>query len=196
MITKIVLLTDSVIIAEGIKQLLVDSPHFKIVATCATLDRAEQSVILHQATMLILDPRIIDYSRRSSVRHLFHDTVLVALTLHYAEQELLRQYNGIIEITSSRKEMEKTLQVALQRYTTINDTVDIDNYELSKRETEVLIGLANGLQNKEIAENLCISVHTVVSHRKNIIEKTGIKSVAGLTVYALMKNLIDGDDVI
>ena len=45
--------------------------------------------------------------------------------------------------------------------------------------------------NKEIADHLRISVHTVVSHRKNITSKTGIKTIAGLTVYALLNNLLD-----
>ena len=65
------------------------------------------------------------------------------------------------------------------------------NYELTKRETAVLVELAQGKTNKEIADALNVSVHTVISHRKNISHKTGIKSVAGLTVYAMLNNLID-----
>ena len=67
---------------------------------------------------------------------------------------------------------------------------------LTKRETAVLIEVAKGLQNKEIAAKLNVSVFTVTTHRKNIVRKTGIKSVAGLTVYALLNNLIDEDTVI
>ena len=48
-----------------------------------------------------------------------------------------------------------------------------------------------GKTNKEIADALNVSVHTVISHRKNITHKTGIKSVAGLTVYAMLNNLVD-----
>ena len=64
------------------------------------------------------------------------------------------------------------------------------SYELSQREREVLVLVAQGMQNKEIADKLCISVHTVMSHRKNIVAKTGIRSVAGLTVYAMVNKLI------
>ncbi|MBR5720727.1 MAG: helix-turn-helix transcriptional regulator [Bacteroidales bacterium] len=64
-----------------------------------------------------------------------------------------------------------------------------ESYELSERETSVLILVAKGLSSKEIAENLNISVHTVNTHRKNITHKTGIKSVAGLAVYAMIHNL-------
>ena len=59
----------------------------------------------------------------------------------------------------------------------------------------VLVLVAKGMANKEIADRLNISIHTVMSHRKNIAHKTGIKSVAGLTVYALLNNLLDASDV-
>ena len=51
--------------------------------------------------------------------------------------------------------------------------------------------MARGMLNKEIADYYNISVYTVITHRKNITRKTGIKTVAGLTVYALLNNLID-----
>ncbi len=61
---------------------------------------------------------------------------------------------------------------------------------LSERETEVLVELAHGLSNKEIADRLNISVHTVISHRKNIVQKTGITSLPELTLYALSRRLL------
>lgn len=63
--------------------------------------------------------------------------------------------------------------------------------ELSDREKEILVNVAQGLLNKEIADRLNISINTVITHRKNITRKTGIKTVAGLTVYAILNNLID-----
>lgn len=61
---------------------------------------------------------------------------------------------------------------------------------LTNRETEVLRLVTQGLMNKEIADKLGISLHTVISHRKNLTEKLGIKTVSGLTVYAMMHKLI------
>jgi len=66
---------------------------------------------------------------------------------------------------------------------------------LSEREKEILVGVAKGLLNKEIADMYNISPYTVITHRKNITRKTGIKSVAGLTVYALLNGLIDVNSV-
>ena len=71
------------------------------------------------------------------------------------------------------------------------DTPGEKGEELSSREKEILVCVAKGMLNKEIADAENISIHTVITHRKNITRKTGIKTVAGLTVYALLNNLID-----
>lgn len=63
--------------------------------------------------------------------------------------------------------------------------------ELSDREQDVLVQVVHGLSNKEIADVLCISTHTVMSHRKNIARKLNIHSTAGLTIYAIVNKLVD-----
>jgi regulator of cell morphogenesis and NO signaling len=63
--------------------------------------------------------------------------------------------------------------------------------ELSEREKDVLIQVVKGLSNKEIADVLCISMHTVISHRKNIARKLNIHSTAGLTIYAIVNKMVD-----
>lgn len=64
-----------------------------------------------------------------------------------------------------------------------------EDYDLSDREQEVLVLVAQGLSSKEIAAKLNIAVNTVNTHRKSITKKTGIKSVAGLAVYAMLKKI-------
>lgn len=65
------------------------------------------------------------------------------------------------------------------------------NEALSERERDVLIQIVRGLSNKEIADALYISVHTVITHRKNITRKLNIHSTAGLTIYAIVNNLVN-----
>jgi DNA-binding NarL/FixJ family response regulator len=62
---------------------------------------------------------------------------------------------------------------------------------LSAREIEVLTLIAKGMLNKEIADKLNIGITTVISHRRNIIEKLGMRSVSALTIYAVMRGYID-----
>ncbi len=63
--------------------------------------------------------------------------------------------------------------------------------ELSEREKDVLIGVVEGLSNKEIADKLHLSQHTIITHRKNIARKLNIHSTAGLTIYAIVNKMIE-----
>jgi regulator of cell morphogenesis and NO signaling len=99
-----------------------------------------------------------------------------------------------------------TLETDLRKHTIIEDRIlipavnhledsdDTDSVapgdKLSAREIEILAGVAQGLLNKEIAAKYNLSIHTVITHRKNIARKTGIKTIAGLTAYAILNNLI------
>ncbi len=99
--------------------------------------------------------------------------------IHYNDEEV-----KILECLSKLK------QACLKK-----EESEIEDGPISAREKNILKHVALGLTNKEIADQLFISVHTVVTHRKNITQKLGIKSVSGLTVYAILNNLITMDEV-
>jgi DNA-binding CsgD family transcriptional regulator/iron-sulfur cluster repair protein YtfE (RIC family) len=67
--------------------------------------------------------------------------------------------------------------------------------DLSEREKDIVCAVAKGLSNKEIADSLFLSVHTVITHRRNISRKLAIHSPAGLTVYAILNKLIDIEEL-
>ena len=107
------------------------------------------------------------------------------------DESTLKYFDGIIGINDSKLKIINKLNQIAQ-----SDKGDrSDDVELSKREIDVLVAVAKGMMNKEIADMMNLSIHTVISHRKNITHKTGIKSVSGLTVYALLNNLIDENEV-
>ena len=66
---------------------------------------------------------------------------------------------------------------------------------LSVREREIVVCVVKGLTNREIAEQLYLSAHTVITHRRNIARKLQIHSASGLTVYAIVNKLIELDDI-
>ncbi len=194
---KIVLGESSEIIAGGFARILENSAIFEVVATVEKFERIEEKLILQKPEILVLNPSLPGIARVDSITSAFPDfpnLTIVALVHNYVEQSALKRFHGIIEINDSRQSIENKLKEALSGRE--QEDEEENDYELSERETEVLVSVAKGLQNKEIADKLSISVHTVISHRKNIVAKTGIKSVAGLTVYALLHNLITESDII
>ena len=72
----------------------------------------------------------------------------------------------------------------------INQTPQSDE-QLSDREKDVIVALVQGMTNKEIADHLFISINTVITHRRNIARKLQLHSPAGLTIYAIVNNLVD-----
>ena len=83
----------------------------------------------------------------------------------------------------------------IKKLTEANEELSSQLSELSVREKDVLTQVAMGLSNKEIADKLFISIHTVITHRKHITDKLGIKSISGLTVYAILNKLINTDNI-
>jgi DNA-binding CsgD family transcriptional regulator len=103
-------------------------------------------------------------------------------------------YDEIIEYADNEKilyhKMEKTLQKLVKPHFSLRANEDV-----SQREKEVLRLVALGMTNREIADRLFISAHTVITHRKNITAKLGIKTIAGLTVYAVINKLISAEEL-
>ncbi len=77
----------------------------------------------------------------------------------------------------------------------IHNKTENDQQNLTARELTILKKVTLGLTNQQIADGLFLSIHTVMTHRKNITKKLGIKTVSGLTVYALMNKLVDMGEI-
>ena len=114
---------------------------------------------------------------------------VVSLYENKTEANSNENYDCRMPIRASSEQIQKLLNPYLHQ-----DQSTIDKKKsssLTEREIDVVKLVALGKINKEIADELCISIHTVISHRKNITEKLGIKSISGLTVYAILNKLID-----
>lgn len=193
---KIVVIEPSTIICAGIKSLLTPYTEFEVNHTFADLAHFIERISITPADIVLMNPSQLDYQKRMNLKSVLPvapGTLVFALLYGYAETEVLKQYNGTIEITDDAAAIVRKLKQVIESNQETTDTTD--NYELSDREREILASVARGMTNKEIADTHNISIHTVISHRKNISRKTGIKTVAGLTVYALLNNLIDQSDI-
>jgi len=147
---------------------------------------------------LILDAENIEETEEFRNKHKIHILISTDEFMPLFEtQEFLLKYiikhdkkskgKNILNILNPKNILVDQLSNDIDKLKPIRET---EEQQLSAREVSVLIQVANGKTNKEIADRLFISVHTVITHRKNITHKLGIKTVSGLTMYAIIHNLI------
>lgn len=131
-------------------------------------------------------------ARQFKQRHPQSEVPLWALLTHYTDPAILAHYDNSIGIYDSSDNI-----ATLLRNTIAADRSDTDNEgeTLSQREREVLVCVAKGMTNREIAATLILSVHTIITHRRNITRKLQIHSASGLAFYALTNGLVSAEDL-
>ena len=189
---KVLIIEPSEIIKAGLKAIIDSTGSFEVVACCDDLTNIEEKIAYRHPNIIITNPTVIPYSRQMALPQAMSDDgeiANVALVHQYTDPAALRLFDATIDIRDSREALAEALtSLENENRKTKKNT---DSSDLTKRETDILILVAKGMMSKEIADKLNISIHTVISHRKNITKKTGIKSVAGLAVYAMLNNLMD-----
>lgn len=186
---RIAIVEPSVIIAQGVASILAASGEADVVAIYPTLRAYADRLNVKDVEVVVVGSQVaVGVQLRSELQ----GVAVVLLSTTVVDEDVLRQVDGVINIYDDEAALMRKVRTAVEQGETNPYS---DSHDLSERERDVLILVAKGMANKEIADRLNISIHTVMSHRKNITHKTGIKSVAGLTVYALLNNLLDQSDV-
>ncbi|MBE6240870.1 MAG: response regulator transcription factor [Bacteroidales bacterium] len=193
---KVLLIIPSKIVARGLEAVLGELGEFRVEGILTDLSHANEARLRNMdADVIVIDPIVFDYVSRMSGRSRLaehSDAAVIAIKTTPMDDEQTRQYDGIINMYDDPVTIVKKLRESLSVHEVAPSA---DDYDLSAREKEILVCVAKGMLNKEIADFYNISIHTVITHRKNITRKTGIKTVAGLTVYALLNNLIDSSAI-
>ena len=195
MSNRVIICEASEIIANGLYDIVRGMAGVAVSSRIDTPESLSEKILATDCNILIINPVLLGFSDRNLPSQLvreYPNLNIVALVTSYVEPASLKHYDGVIEINDPKLKVINKLNDIAQNKEKAEKTDDV---ELSKREIDVLVAVAKGLMNKEIADQMNISIHTVISHRKNITRKTGIKSVSGLTVYALLNNLIDENEV-
>ena len=193
---KIIIVEPSPIVSAGLASYFDDINQVSIVSQLDRIDRMEEKLAAYNPDILIINPLLIAYDTNEHFLKIcrdFSNVIPVALVTSYVDTGILKQFKDVIEINDSKQKVVTKIFNLLSDNKLTQDKPE--SVELSNRETDVLVALVKGLTNKEISDKLYISVHTVITHRKNIVRKTGIKSVSGLTVYALLNNLVDESEI-
>lgn len=148
----------------------------------------EPAAKLKELKMLIIKYMPGDSRRNNMLMATLHDIYNNEewLSLH-AQVEDKIFVPAIRRLEQLHKQNDVTKNISTMVFKSGTDCSDM----LSERERDVIVALVQGMANKEIADHLCISVNTVITHRRNIARKLQIHSPAGLTIYAIVNNLVD-----
>ena len=191
---NIAIVESSLIICEGLSNILMQSGNHYNFYRFDTLEEVIAGIQRYKIDVVILNPVIAQSDVKDFLqkKNAVPAVVWVGIVYSFYSREVLNMLDATIEIT----DLSETITHVIARLTSSKcHCLNCKGTEqLTTREIDVLKQVALGLSNKEIAETLNISVHTVVSHRKNIIQKTGIKSQAGLTIYAISNKIIQLED--
>ena len=193
---KIIIVEPSPILSAGLAQYFDDIKQVSIVSQLDSLDRLEEKLASYNPEILIINPLLVTFNANEAFQKLLRDfpnIIVVALVSSFVDKTILKQFKEVIEMTDNKQKVVSKIFNLLSDKNISQEKPE--SIELSNRETDVLVALVKGMTNKEISDKLFISIHTVITHRKNIIRKTGIKSVSGLTVYALLNNLVDESEI-
>ena len=193
---KVVIAEPSPIVSAGLLRFFEELNQIHVVSVVDNLDDLNDKMVVHTPDILIVNPLVVGYTNNNLIRQItqnYPETICVALVTTFIDKNFLRFFREVIELSDNKQ------KVANKIFNLINNNDDSssqnDSVDLSNREIDVLICVAKGMTNKDISDMLNISVHTVITHRKNIVKKTGIKSVSGLTVYALLNNLVEESEI-
>ena len=190
------MIVPSDIVSRGLGIILEESGDFYLDEVFHDFSKSVESKLRGMdPDVVIIDPVVLDFKSRKEGRSMLLDvcdSIVIALDGPAVTEDVLKLYDGSVSLYDRQGELLRKLRGALDSKQP--ETVS-DGSELSAREKEILVCVAKGMLNKEIADKLNLSIYTVITHRKNITHKTGIKTVAGLTVYALLNNLIDMSSV-
>lgn len=190
---KILIIEPSVIVQKGITAIIKSFCFGLDFAYTESVNSSFKQIPDEQFKIVLVNPIIFNNSQSifNKFSTHFNNINLIGLISTYYDRNLCSNLADCIYLNDDKKTIVNTVNRYLKSKP--GNNLASDN-SLSERERDVLKLLANGKSQKEIAEELFISIHTVVTHRKNISNKLGIKSTAALVIYAVANHIIDLND--
>lgn len=188
---NVLVITPSDIVSVGVSEILARSREFVHYATLPDMSYYSEGKF-SMCDIVLVDPSVVSYDERSELRRRLNGggAPVLALLTSAMDMSFARQFDGVVSLYDNSETIISRLSASLEQNST-SSTPRSDSEELSARERDILTAVAQGKTNKEIADEFNISIHTVITHRKNISHKLGINSISGLTVYAILNRLID-----
>lgn len=190
---KIVIAENSLILRSGISAVLKRLSDYTFsINEVSNMDAFMLFSRLHRPEIAIINPLFLVGVSIANYKRDNPDTKVVALVSGYFDNKTLADFDGSISIFDDLDTVNDTISSVLHIE---EDDDNIETEQLSQREKEIIGCVVKGLTNKAIAEKLSISIHTVITHRRNISKKLQIHSSAGLAIYAIVNKIVEIQDI-
>ncbi len=194
---KIVVAETSVIIRSGLTSVLKRLPNLNVhPVEVSSPDALQNYLQLHTPDVVIVNPTFggwfnlkdfkAEHGRQENIKY-------VAMVCSVIDTNALKEYDAHFAIYDDTDVIAERLEQLLKNEE--EATGDNEQEALSQREKEIITCVVKGMTNKAIADKLFLSIHTVITHRRNIARKLQIHSSAGLTIYAIVNKLVELQDI-
>jgi len=194
---RIIIIHPSQIVRQGVIALIRGRIDWSYI-DCSGLDElAPYRSIRNSRIVFVVDPQLVKNGSAAELEG-FRETNSIK-TLHLALDENNDPSDAtgdfFISINASKEQFLSRLDHLIGSVGNLVPKKGQESMSLTDRECDILKLVALGKSNKEMAHMLSISIHTVITHRKNITDKLNIKSISGLTVYAILNRLLDAENI-
>jgi len=208
--TRVLIVDDHPMVADGIRAILESYDDINVIATLSNGQEVLDQVDSLSPDVILMDlnmPQVGGLTATEILLERNPDTRILILSMHnapeYVSTAMSHGARGYLLKDIPTDEIHTAIQTVMGGETylcggasaALKPTTGKGGEALTAREQTILLQLAQGQSNKEVAAELDISVHTVETHRKNIKRKLGINSTAGLTRYAMEHGVLQGTGV-
>lgn len=194
---KIVLIEHSFLVISGVEKMVSELPG-TLLAEVFNGDEKNISnlVIAAKPDIVIINPERLSEDLDLFVKILENsaDIVLIGLCRESTKANVGSRFRYRLELESEKHELMHQFRQIVKPLLK-SEADNKEDFSLTEREKNIVRLVALGLSSMEIADKLFLSIHTINTHRKNILRKLGIKTVSGLMVYALMNSLVSLDEI-
>ena len=195
---KVAIAEPADIIRYGLEMMLKRLPGFRLqLVEIATANSLLDLLQLHKPDLLIVTPLLPGSFGLSHIKEECgcEEMKCVALQTTPVDPQTLEVYDERLSLYDSAEEIARKLQRLTQKPDAEGAEGEEGQQLLSQREKEIVVCVVKGMTNREIADRLFLSTHTVITHRRNIARKLQIHSASGLTIYAIVNKLVELSDI-
>ncbi len=185
------------LVRKGIVSIINRTDHASVIREMSEFDGINSEILKFNPDFIVFNPNLIppeENFRNFTIKTDLKEKGVAITTTGPMRRGLISDVREIIDLNDNREDIIQKFKNLVEPAVQQKNGSSLNN-ELSDREKTILKLVAKGLTNKEIAEQLFLSAHTVITHRKNITTKLGIKTISGLTVYAILNNLVTLEEI-